>query len=62
MNAVYSDPEGSTRGSFLIGSWVTQTCHGGNGFVGSMASLSTSTVMRVCTTDGWSGEEITCQS
>ena len=53
VNAVYSDSAGSTRGSFRITSTVTQTCNVG------VASGSNN---RTCTTSGWSGDDITCQS
>ena len=56
--AVYSDSEGSTRGSFTIRSTVTQICDAGDGFV---ASGSEDTVTRTCTRSGWSGADITCQ-
>ena len=58
VNAVYSDSAGSTRGSFRIGSTVTQTCDVGNGFV---ASGCDDTVIRICTTSGWSNVSFTCQ-
>ena len=58
VNAVYSDSEGSNRGSFTITSTVTQTCDAGDGFV---ASGNEDTVTRTCTTSGWSGADITCQ-
>ena len=58
VNVVYSDSAGLTRGNFRIGSTVTQTCDAGNGFV---SSGSDSVVMRICTSSGWSEDDLTCQ-
>ena len=58
VNFNYSDPEGSARGSFRLGSTVTQTCDAENGFA---ANGSNNTVTRLCTRSGWSEDNITCQ-
>ena len=45
----------------FVGSVATHTCDRENGYVLSGVDVSVMESTRICTEDGWSGTEITCE-